>query len=89
MCVYLFVRFKGYTKQLCHNKFASPIWASKEIKFWEIMLFMILIMYPNIKGAFYLFILLIPLIHIIAGGAYGSLWCSVSNVLAFYFLYKY
>ena len=88
-CIYLFVRFNGYTNQLCHNRFASPVWGSNEIKFWEIMMFMLLIMYPNIKGAFYTFITLIPLIHIIAGGAYGSLWCAVSNVLAFYFLYKY
>jgi len=46
-------------------------------------------MYPRWNVILTVLFVIIPLIHLIAGGAYGSLWCAVSNILAFYYLYKY
>ena len=87
--IYMFIRFNGYSKSLCCNKFTSPIWGSKELKLWELLIFLLLIMYPRWNVILTVLFVIIPLIHLIAGGAYGSLWCAVSNILAFYYLYKY
>lgn len=88
-CIYLFYRFNGYTNLLCNNYFASPVWGSNEIKLWEFMLFAIIVFYPNWKMLLIVLAILFPLIHIFAGGAYGSLWCLIANIIAFYYLYKY
>jgi len=88
-CVYLFYRFNGYSKTLCNNYFASPVWGSNEIKLWEFILFAIFIFYPDWKMLLSITVIGIVVIHIFAGGAYGSLWCAVANMIAFYYLYKY
>jgi len=89
VCIYLFVRFNGYTSSLCNNKLASPVWGSNELQLWELTLFIILIYYPNWKNIVLTLCIIIPLIHIFVGGAYGSLWCFISNIFAFYFLITY
>ena len=89
LCLYMFKRFNGYSKNLCKNKFASPVWGSKELKLWELMIFMIFIFYPYLQSVVIALFILIPIIHVVAGGAYGSLWCTVSNAIAFYYLYTY
>ena len=86
--IYVFYRFNGFSESLCNNKFSSPIWGSKELMLWEFILFSILIIYPN-WWFISINLLLFPAISIVAGGGYGSLWCAVANLLAFYYLYKY
>ena len=91
LCVfaYIFYRFNGYSISLCNNKFASPIWGTKEITIVEFFIFAIFITYPNINGFLIAIFVVYPLIHIFAGGAYGSLWCALGILLAFYYLYLY
>ena len=86
--IYVFYRFNGFSESLCNNKFSSPIWGSKELMLWEFILFSILIIYPN-WWFIGINLLLFPAFSIVSGGGYGSLWCAVANLLAFYYLYKY
>jgi hypothetical protein len=85
---YLFYRFNGYSKSLCDNKLSSPIWGSNEIKIWELIIFAFLIFYPD-YFTFTTMIILLLLIKLIVGGAYGTLWCAITTLIAFYYLYKY
>ncbi len=87
--IYLFYRFNGYSTSLCNNNLSSPIWGSNEIKLWEFIVFAVLILYPNWNLVMGIGLILFPLIHIFAGGAYGSLWCAISIFTIFYYLYKY
>jgi len=85
---YLFYRFNGYSKTLCDNKLSSPVWGSNEIAVWELILFAFLLFYPD-TVSFFSILFLFFLIKIFVGGAYGSLWCAITNLIAFYYLYKY
>tara|TARA_B100000287_G_C20579778_1_gene759891 strand:- start:216 stop:776 length:561 start_codon:yes stop_codon:yes gene_type:complete len=85
--IYLFYRFNGYSKSLCNNKLSSPVW-EEDLKIWELIIFAILILYPNYIRILQVFILMF-LIKIYIGGAYGSLWCAIANIFALYYLYKY
>lgn len=87
--LYLFYRFHGYSRPLCSNKLSSPVWASNELKLWELIAFATIIMYPYWKLIAYTVFIVIPLIFILSGGGYGSLWCAIANLLAIYYLYKY
>ena len=87
--LYVFVRFKGYSKPLCCNKLTSPIWASKELKIWELVTFIIISLYPRWDTIGATIFIVLPIIHLVAGGAYGSLWCFVSNLVSLYYLYKF
>jgi len=87
--LYLFYRFNGYSRPLCSNKLSSPVWASKEIQLWELIVFATIIIYPNWNAIAYTVFIVFPLIFILSGGGYGSLWCAVANILAIYYLYKY
>jgi hypothetical protein len=86
---YLFYRFNGYSRPVCSNKLSSPVWASKEIQFWELIIFATLVIYPKLTTWVYTVFIAFPLIFIFFGGGYGSLWCAIANVLTFYYLYKY
>ena len=88
-CIYLFIRFNGYSVSLCDNKLSSPIWSSNEIKVWEFILFAIFILYPNWKLILLIIFILLPILHIFVGGSYGSMWCAIANIIALYYLYKY
>ena len=83
----MFKKFNGYSKGSC-NKLSSPVWGSSEIDIYEMLLFLIIIGYPS-----NLFIMgnaiLILIIQYSFKGGYGSLWCSVINILALYYLIKY
>ena len=86
----IFLRFNGYSDSLCNNKLSSPVWGSKELRVWELVLFSILILYPiNHQAKDRIIILLSGLIAIMVGGAYGSLWCAIANIISLYYLYKY
>ena len=83
----MFFKFNGYSKSLCNNKLSSPIW-EEDLKICEIIIFAILILYPNYMRILDVFILIF-LIKLYIGGAYGSLWCAIANISALYYLYKY
>lgn len=85
---YLFYRFNGYSKSLCDNKLSSPVWGSNEIAVWELIIFAFLLFYPD-TVSFFSILFLFFLIKIFVGGAYGSMWCAITNLIAFYYLYKY
>ena len=87
--IYTFIKFNGYSVSLCNNKLASPIWGNNEIKLWEFVLFSVLIFYPNWNWILMINIILLPIIHFYVGGAYGSLWCAVANLIAFKYLIQY
>lgn len=87
--IYLFYRFHGYSIPLCNNKLASPIWASNELQLWELILFATLVIYNNWITLALTVFLIFPLINILSGGGYGSLWCAIANIITFYYLYKY
>lgn len=87
--LYIFFKFNGYSKSLCNNKFSSPVWGSKEINIIEFIIFAILIIYPNWQLIIFLIFIFYPLIKILVNGAVGSMWCALSNIIAFYYLYKY
>ena len=87
--LYLFYRFHGYSRPLCSNKLSSPVWASNELQLWELIAFATIIIYPHWKVIAYTVFIVFPLIFILSGGGYGSLWCALANLLAIYYLYKY
>lgn len=89
LIVYLFYRFHGYSRPLCSNRLSSPVWGSKELQLWELILFAILVLYPNFNAIAYTIFIIFPLIFIFSGGAYGSLWCAIANIATLYYLYKY
>tara|TARA_B100000989_G_scaffold253640_1_gene202122 strand:- start:517 stop:1083 length:567 start_codon:yes stop_codon:yes gene_type:complete len=86
---YLFFRFNGYSRPLCNNKLASPIWASKELQLWELVLFATIVLYPNWKVLAFTVFLVFPSIFLLSGGGYGSLWCALANIVTIYYLYKF
>ena len=87
---YIFKRFNGYSRSLCNNKLSSPIWGSKELNLWELIIFSLLILYPiNNKTKDRIIILISAIIAINIGGGYGSLWCAISNIISLYYLYMY
>ena len=88
LILYMFYRFNGYSVSLCNNKLSSPIWGSNEIKLWELVLMSFLIFYPDYYMWFATLFLFL-LIKIFVGGGYGTLWCAITNLVAFYFLYKF
>lgn len=87
--IIMFIKFNGYSVSLCNNKLASPIWGNSEIKLWEFCVFSILIFYPNWNYIFMVNVLLLPFLHFYVGGAYGSLWCAIANIVAFKYLIQY
>ena len=88
LILYMFYRFNGYSVSLCNNKLSSPIWGSNEIKLWELVLMSFLIFYPDYYMWFATLFLFL-LIKILVGGGYGTLWCAITNLVAFYYLYKF
>ena len=86
LTIYIFQKFKGYSTPLCKNKLSSPIWGNDEIKLWEIILFASLILYPHWEYILAVIIILVPILKIYFGGAYGSLWCAIGNWIAFKYL---
>ena len=88
ICIYFFYKFNGYTKPLCNSTLSSPVWASSELKLWEVIPVILAIHYPN-KISIFLSFFILFLIKIFIGGAYGSLWCATANLISFYYLYKY
>ena len=82
--VYMFNKFYGYSTSLKCNRISSPVWGSKELRLFEILIFSLLICYPR----FYL-VPVVPLIIFCTSGAFGSLWCAIANISSLYFLCYY
>jgi hypothetical protein len=87
ICVLIFMKFNGYTTtSICKNKFSSPVWASNEIKLYEMVLFAIFVIYPNWIYLFIACFILFPFLYFFINSSYGSLWCFIANFLSLYYL---
>lgn len=88
-CIYIFTRFHGYSKSVCNNYFSSPIWGSKELKYWEFFIFTVFITYPDIYVFLLGAVVAVPTIQYMFNGGYGSMYCAIANIWALWYLYKY
>ena len=88
-CIYIFTRFHGYSKSVCNNYFSSPIWGSKELKYWEFFIFTVFIAYPDIYVFLLGAVVAVPTIQYMFNGGYGSMYCAIANIWALWYLYKY
>ena len=79
--IYWFWKLNGYSVSSCKNKLESPIWGNNEITLIELILFTTVIAYPYLGFAF-----IVPLIVLIVERGYGSMYCALANILAFYYL---
>ena len=82
--VYWFWKLNGYSVSCCKKKMVSPIWGNKEITLIELILFTAIIAYPNLCFAF-----IVPLLVLLVGGGYGSMYCTLANIMAFYYLFTF
>ena len=82
--VYWFWKLNGYSVSCCKKKMVSPIWGNKEITLIELILFTAIIAYPNLCFAF-----IVPLLVLLVGGGYGSMYCALANIMAFYYLFTF
>ncbi len=89
LSIYLFIKLNGYSKSVCDGWLSSPIWGSSEFSYWELLIFLLAIMYPTWKAIGVTALIMLPLIYAIARGGYGSLWCALANILAIKYLIKY
>lgn len=94
--IYLYCKFNGYSKSLCSNnnnscndKLLSPIWGSNEIKLWELIIFTIIVFYPNYNIILFTILIYFPLMFMFFDGAYGSMWCAMGNIFSIIYLYNY
>jgi|TARA_B100001175_G_scaffold48750_1_gene38144 hypothetical protein len=87
--IYLFYRFNGYSKSVCENKLSSPVWGSNEVNYSELIIYVTAIFYPIWKHILFAVLVIFPFLFIISNGAYGSLWCTISNLAAVYYLFAY
>ena len=84
----MFARGGKYSTASCDSYFSSPIWGSKEIKFYVLFIFSLLVGYPNYEIIiFWIMTLLVS--QFITNSGYGSMWCAIANSVAVYYLYKY
>ena len=100
--VYLFVMFYiilnfsqwgSYTTKST-NMFNSPTWGGKEFSMLSMIIFFMLIMYGRIgfsgEKLHHLIIGILTLSAVSAfTGGVGSIWCSLANILAVYYYFKY
>lgn len=89
MCLYIFSKFHGYSKSICDGSLSSPVWGSEELRYWQIVIYGIAIMYPHWQTVGIELLIVVPLIYYFANGAYGSLWCAFANLMALRYLYEY
>lgn len=87
--IYIFYRFNGYSKSVCSNKLSSPIWGSNEIKPWEFFAYSMFLSYNSIPLFLFFNFILFPFLYVYFHGAYGSLWCAISNLKALHILLTY
>jgi hypothetical protein len=85
---YNFIRYRGYSIASCDSYFSSPIWGSKELEWYILLIFGLLITYPHYDRALIGLLSLIVL-QLITNSGYGSMWCAIANSVAVYYLYKY
>ena len=84
----MFIRYRGYSIASCDSYFSSPVWGGKELEWYILFIFGLLISYPDISRIIsVLTVLLIS--QFITNSGYGSMWCAIANSVAVYYLYKY
>jgi len=86
---YIFIRMNGYSISVCNNFISSPIWGGNELKLWELLIFVFIILYPSWSIISLTFFIIFPLIYFFSNGAYGSLWCAIAALFSIYNLYKH
>ncbi len=84
----IFIRYRGYSISSCDSYFSSPIWSGKELEWYILLIFSLLITYPHYDRAIVGLLLLI-ILQSITNSGYGSMWCAIANSVAVYYLYKY
>ena len=82
--IYWFWKLNGYSVSSCKKKIESPIWGNNEITLIELILFTAIIAYPHLCFAF-----IVPLVVLLVGGGYGSMYCALANILTFYYLFTF
>lgn len=89
----LFTTYRGYTEP-SENCFSSPNWGGKKINPWDLVVFFLFIYYGRIglKGE-KLHNLLLGIITLVItfwfGDGLSTIWCSLANIEALYYLIKY
>ena len=94
MCIIIFSWYNNTYTIKSKNPFSSPKWGGKSSSFFVILLFLILAFYGRVDSESGWIIptslcIITYLYSYRKGGGFGSLWCSVSNLLALFYLYKY
>ena len=84
----MFIRYRGYSTASCDSYFSSPIWGGKELEFYILLIFGLLISYPDFSRIVSVFITLL-ISQLITKSGYDSMWCAIANSVAVYYLYKY
>jgi hypothetical protein len=86
--IWLFIRFHGYSNSVCDNYFSSPIWGGRELTYIEMVIFLILMVFPDWNLILFGMAAFPIMMHIFKSG-YGSMWCAVANFWTIYYLYAY
>ena len=86
---YIFIRMNGYSRSVCNNFLSSPIWSGNELKLWELIIFVLIVMYPSWPIVCFTIFIIFPLIYFFSNGGYGSLWCAIAALFSIYNLYKH
>ncbi len=84
----MFIRYRGYSTASCDIYFSSPVWGGKELEWYILFIFGLLISYPDISRGFIVLTALL-ISQLITNSGYGSMWCAIANSVAVYYLYKY
>ena len=84
----MFIRYRGYSTASCDSYFSSPIWGVKELEWYILFIYGLLIGYPD-PGRLIIILIYLLISLLISNSGYGSMWCAIANSVAIYYLYKY
>ena len=84
----IFISYRGYSIASCDSYFSSPIWGGKELEWYILLIFCLLIGYPHSDRVIILLTSLL-ISQVVTNSGYGSMWCAIANSVAVYYLYKY
>lgn len=90
--IYLFFfKFDNYTtkSQNCKKQTCSPVWGGREIHMIEMIIFFLLAYFNGLNDFAITSLPVILFIYWYFDHAYGSHWCAISNLSAFYYLICY
>ena len=72
----MFIRYRGYSTASCDSYFSSPVWGGKELEWYILFIFGLLISYPDISRIISVLTALL-ISQLITNSGYGSLWCAI------------